>query len=178
MRRRPAARDLERAHIEHVFEHSRFDPIMISASALTDDLLRKARDWVAKYLRKIRRRGLSSVPLTLASVPPSLSDMRSRRRDNSMVDWHPLFGPSATILWFPDLKTPTTFDFREDAEADHGCAIERWWSVRDAIKYVAANSKPGFRGWLLVNAEVFHPDRILAAAAVILRQDQEDSKKR
>ena len=79
----------------------------------------------------------------------------------SMNHWHRLLGSRATVLWFPDSKIPTAPDFYKDANVKSSHAIEKWWSVRDAIKYVATNPRRGLRPWLMVNAEIFHPDHII-----------------
>ena len=92
-----------------------------------------------------------------------------------MTDWHPLYGPKAILLWFPETKTATAPDFHAHSATESTARIETWWSVRDAIKYAAANPRKGFRPWLFVNAEVFHPDRVISAAAEILKQDHEDA---
>lgn len=85
-----------------------------------------------------------------------------------MSESHPLFGPSATVLWLEDTAAAALGDFGGG---------EKWWSLRDAIKIAAARPRPGFKPWVKVGDNIFSPEEVLRAAAHIHEQDREDAKR-
>ncbi len=85
-----------------------------------------------------------------------------------MHESHPLFGPSATVLWLEDTLSAALHDFANG---------EQWWSLRDAIKVAAAKELPGFRPWVKVGDTVYSPEDVQRAAAQIHAQDREDARR-
>ena len=90
---------------------------------------------------------------------------------------HPLFGPSAILLWFPTGETPSIFNFEGTQDQLTERTVEKWWSVRDAVKYAIDNSKVGLSPWMLVKTQQFAPAQLLEARSRILQQDREDASR-
>ncbi len=89
--------------------------------------------------------------------------------------YHPLWGFPARIAWLPDGVTATAPDFYEQTKESPDRTIEKWYSVRDAVKYAMDNPKPNLRPWIMTNGQIFHPDQVKAQRIEILRQDRENA---
>jgi hypothetical protein len=88
---------------------------------------------------------------------------------------HPLFGFPAVIAWLPKGRGATDLDFHEATKDSPDYVIERWYSVRDAVKNVIANPKPGFDGWIMTQSQIFNPTQIHHAWREIMKQDRENT---
>lgn len=88
---------------------------------------------------------------------------------------HPLFGFPAVIAWLPKGRAATGVDFYEEARGASDHVIERWYSVRDAVKNVIANPRPGFEAWIMTQSQVFSPKQIRHAWMEIMKQDRENA---
>jgi hypothetical protein len=85
-----------------------------------------------------------------------------------MHDSHPLFGPSATVLWLEESAAAALGDFGGG---------EKWWSLRDAVKAAVATPRPGFKPWVKVDDKIFSPEEVHRAAAHIHEQDRADARR-
>jgi len=91
---------------------------------------------------------------------------------------HPLFGPSATLAWMPAGETASIFDFDEKTQHRTPRRIEKWWSIRDCVKYAIDNPVLGHEPWILIkDAQIFAPGQIRMARIEILEQDRQDAQR-
>jgi hypothetical protein len=85
------------------------------------------------------------------------------------------FWASAILLWFPTGEIPSIFNFEATHDQLTERTVEKWWSVRDAVKYAIDNPKVGLSPWMLVKTQQFAPTQLLEARSRILQQDREDA---
>jgi len=89
-----------------------------------------------------------------------------------VTDPNALYGPTALLMWLPDYEEASPIHFLNPGP---GRSVQRWWSVREAVKFAAGYPRFGMKPWIYVNNQVVQPHEIYSTSVQILRQDHEDA---